>query len=190
VPLPAPRVPELEIDHVQAAIDALPIALRTPLILAIVRVFAARWQAIWDVQGAILGAFDLTDPASEAWPPALRVWGDALGVQWRKAWPASTYRRVLLGARLARGSTGSREEILAVASALTPTGAPPPTVQAAPLTVWVHAPGITDPDEQEALRALLLLAIPDVADLALDFAGEDVLKFDTPGAGLDQAPFA
>ena len=29
VPLPAPRVPELEIDHVQAAIDTLPIALRT-----------------------------------------------------------------------------------------------------------------------------------------------------------------
>lgn len=190
MPLPAPRVPELEIDHVQAAIDSLPIALRTPLILAIVRVFAARWQGIWDVQRTILRAFDLTDPASEQWPPALLAWGDALGVQWRKAWPASTYRRVLLGARVARGSTGSREEILEVVRALTPTGAAQPTVQAAPLTVWVHAPGITDPDVQEALRVLLLLAVPDVADLALDFAGEDVLKFDTIGLGLDQGHFA
>ena len=186
----APRVPDLEIDHVQAAIDALPIALRTPLTLAIVRVFAARWQGIWNLQRAILNSFDLTDPASEAWPPALRAWGDALGVQWRKAWPASTYRRVLLGARIARGSTGSRAEILAVVQALTPLGAAQPSVQTAPLTVWVHAPGITDPEVQEALRVLLLLTIPDVADLGLSFAGENALRFDTVGLGLDQGLFS
>jgi len=160
------------------------------LTLAIVRAFAARWQGIWDVQREILGALDLTDPASEAWRPGLLAWGAALGVQWRKIWPASTYRLVLLGARVARGSTGSREEILEVVRALTPPGAPQPSVWASPLTVWVHAPGITDPDVQEALRVLLLRAIPDVADLDLIFGSEDVLKFDTIGLGLDQGKFA
>ena len=58
------------------------------------------------------------------------------------------------------------------------------------MSVWVHAPGITDPVVQEALRLLLLAAIPDVADLTLSFVGEPVLKFDTAGLGFDGGLFS
>jgi hypothetical protein len=186
----APRTPDLEIDHVQDATDALPMALRTPLTLAIVQVFAARWQAVWDAQRVMLRALDLTDSFCEDHPWALRAWGDVLRVIWRTAWSAAVYRRVLLAAVIARRSTGSREDVLAVVQALTPTGAAPPQVSAAPLTVWVHAPGITDAVVQEALRPLLLAAIPDVADLELSFADEQALQFDTEGLGFDGGEFS
>jgi hypothetical protein len=186
----AQRIPEFEIDHVQDAIDTLPVAFRTPLILAIVRTFAARWQVVWDAQRTVLDALDLTSTAGETYPFALVPWGVALGQPRRATWTAAVWRKVLLAARVARGSSGSREQILAVVQALTPTGAAAPSVQASPLTVFVHAPGITDPIVQAALRPLLLAAIPDVAELSLSFADEQVLKFDTAGLGFDGGEFA
>lgn len=189
MPLPA-RTPETEIDHAAEALDDLPAALRTPLIRAIVRAFAERVQALWDARGQILAAMDLTDPGRVR-PFSLLAWGSILGVAWRKAWSAEQYRTVLLAAVVARRSDASREAVLAVVQALTPKGAPPPSVQASPLTVWVSAPGITDPAMQEALPALLFSAIPDVADLGLYFPGsENVLMFDTALHGFDGGKFA
>lgn len=185
----APRVPEIEIDHAAEALADLPAALRTPLISAIVRAFAARLQAVWDARGELLAAMDLAD-ASRVRPFALLAWGSILGVAWRSAWTAEQYRQILLAAVAARRSDASREAVLAVVSALTPKGAPAPSVQASPLTVWVSAPGITDPAAQGALPALLMQAIPDVADLGVYFPGEDVLKFDTIALGFDGGKFA
>lgn len=186
----AQRIPEFEVDHVAAAVDSLPVAFRTPLTLAIVKAFAARLQVIWDAQRTVLDALDLTSDTGETYPFALVPWGVLLGQPRRATWSPAVWRRVLLAARIARGSSGSRAEILAVVQALTPTGAAAPTVQASPLTVFVHAPGITDPVLQAALRPLLLAAIPDVADLELSFAGEDALKFDSPGLGFDGGLFS
>lgn len=186
----AQRIPEFDVDHVADAVDSLPVALRTPVILAIVKAFAARYQVVWDAQRTVLGALDLTSDTGEDYPFALVPWGVALGQPRRATWTPAVWRRVLLAARVARGSSGSRAEILAVVQALTPTGAAAPSVQSSPLSVNVHAPGITDPVVQAALEPLLLAAIPDVADLVLSFAGEDALKFDTAGQGFDGGLFA
>lgn len=184
------RIIDPEIDHVQGAVDSLPMALRTPLTLAIVTAFATRWQALWDAQRTMLRALDLTSTECEAYDWALQAWADVLRVILRKAWTPAVRRRVLLATVIARRSTGTREDILAVVQALTPTGAAQTTVGASPLTVFVHAPGITDEAEQEALRVLLLAAIPDVADLSLSFADEQALQFDTEGLGFDGGEFS
>ncbi len=172
-------------DHVAEALDALPVAFRTPITTAIVRTFAERLAAVWQAQRDARRAMDLTDPFCEGHPWALQKWADLLGVPRRAKWDAHTWRIVLLAAVQAQRSNGTREDVLAVVRALTPAGAAEPEIHATPLTVWVHAPGITDPAVQEALRELLLAAIPDVADLVLDFAGEDVIKFDTLSLGFD-----
>ncbi len=39
-------------------------------------------------------------------------------------------------------------------------------------------------------RELLYAAIPDVADLVLDFSGEDALKFGAEGLGFDKGKFS
>lgn len=184
------RIPEYEVDHVADAVASLPVAFRTPLTLAIIKTFAARYQALWDAQREVLTALDLTSSKGETYPFALAPWGAILGQPRRATWTPEIWRRVLLAAVVARASTGSRGDVLKVAQALTPVGAAQPTVWSGPLTVWVHAPGITDPIVQTALRALLLQAIPDVADLELYFDGEDVLKFDTAGLGFDSGLFA
>lgn len=183
------RTPEIEVDHVAEALGDLPAALRTPLISAIIRAFAERAQAVWDVRGQILAAMDLTDPGKVR-PFSLLAWGSILGIGWRQAWSAEQYRSILLAAVIARRSDASREAVLAVVQSLTPKGAAPPSVQASPLTVWVYAPGIEDVQIVQALPALLLAAIPDVADLGLYFADENVLKFDTPLQGFDGGKFA
>lgn len=189
--MPNPVLPaEPEIDHVAAAVARLPVAFRTPLILAIVRAFAARTQVIWDMQRVILRALDLSDPFCEDHPWALERWGALLGVPRRKVWTTAVWRIVLLAAVAAQRSCGTRDDVLAVVRALTPAGAAQPTVTASPLTVWVHAPGIVDPIVQEALRELLYAAIPDVADLVLDFSGEDALKFDAEDLGFDKGKFS
>ena len=184
------RIPEFEVDHVADAVASLPVAFRTPLILAIVKTFAARFQVLWDAQRQVLTALDLTSATGETYPFALAPWGAILGQPRRATWTPAIWRKVLLAAVIARASSGSRGDVLRVVQALTPTGAAQPTVWSGPLTVWVHAPGITDPIVQIALRSLLLLAIPDVADLEIYFDGEDALKFDTAGLGFDSGLFA
>jgi len=176
-----------EVDYAQEAADRVPPLLADGENLAkLIRIFAARWQALDDVTVRVVEAIDLSDDSP---PWALALVGAWLNEPRRGGWTDAEYLYALRVRQRTRVSNGTWPDVYEVARLLRPG---PPyaeadvTVDGAPKSVVVDIPELTDPTLQDIAKAALLRTVGATTQLAITVSDDGLaFTFDDDELGWD-----